>query len=352
MGRVSHLPEPRTPDPMDAPPLRWGILAPGGIARSFADALRAETRQEIAAVASRDLGRAQAFATDFGATTAYGSYAALVEDPAVDVVYIASPHSEHYDHALLALDADKPVLIEKAFTRNVAEADEVIGSARSRGLFLMEAMWTRFLPHIDVVRQCVDQGRLGELVTVFADHGQPLFPNGPQRLSDPALAGGALLDLGVYPIHFAAMLLDRFAAVQASGTLTDQGVDAQEAVTVTSPSGAMGVLHATMLARTPTTASVVGTEGRLDLDTRFYGPTSVRLTARDGSAGDVWEPPTRERGLQFEAAEVARCISEGRTESEAMPLDETLRVMALLDEVRRQLDMSFPGEDGPTGLSL
>lgn len=353
MGRVSPstpsavpsaLPSPRTPDPRSAPPLRWGIVAPGGIARSMASALHAVTQQRISAVASRSLERAQAFATEFGADTAYGSYAALVADPAVDVVYVASPHSEHHEHALLALEAGKPVLVEKAFARNAAEAGEVVKVARSRGLFLMEAMWSRFLPHYDVVRQCVEGGLLGSIDTVFADHGQPLYPDGPQRLSDPALAGGALLDLGIYPVSFASMVLGGLASVTATGQLTDEGVDAQEAITVRGHGGALGVLHATMLARTPTTASVIGTAGRLDIEGAFYGPNVVRHTGRDGTAGPVFEPVSRSHGLAYEAAEVARCISEGRTESELMPLDETVAIMTTLDEIRSQLGVAYPGE--------
>lgn len=349
MGDVSPppltgLPVPRTPDPMTAPALRWGILAPGGIAHAMATALRAVTQQRISAVASRSLPRAQAFADEFGADTAYGSYAALVEDPEIDIVYVASPHSEHHEHALLALRAGKPVLVEKAFTRNAAEAREVVEAARSRGLFLMEAMWARFLPHYDVVRQCVEEGLLGSIDTVFADHGQPLYPGGPQRMSDPALAGGALLDLGIYPLSFASMVLGGLGPVTAVGALTDLGVDAQEAVVAHGRDGGLAVLHATMLARTAVTASVVGTDGRLDVDGWFYTPSTVRHTARDGSTGPVFQPASRDHGLAYEAAAAARCIAEGRTESELMPLEETVAIMATMDDIRRQLGVVYPGE--------
>ena len=345
----SPNPEPPHPSPAHPRPhgragCPLGILAPGHIAQGFASALRARTRQEIVAVASRDLGRAQAFAGEFGIGTAYGAYADLLADPDVDVVYVASPHSQHHEQALMALAAGKPVLVEKAFTRNATEAREVVAAARANGLFCMEAMWTRFLPHVDVLRQLLESGDLGEVQTVFADHGQPLYPGGPQRLSDPALAGGALLDLGIYPISFASMVLGGLASVRATGTLTAEGVDAQEAVTVTGAHGGIGVLHATMLARTATVASVIGTAARVDLATRFYGPTSVRLTLRDGSDGGGWEPPDRGHGLHFEACEVARCLTEGRTESAWMPLDKTVRIMETMDEVRRQLGVTFPGE--------
>jgi predicted dehydrogenase len=341
------LPQPRTPHPGDAPPLRWGVLGPGSIASSFAESLALDTRQTVQAVGSRSLDRARAFADRFGAATAYGSYEALVADPDVDVVYVASPHSEHRAHALLALDAGKPVLVEKAFTRSAAEAEEVVAAARAGGLFAMEAMWTRFLPHIDVVRQVLEQGLLGEIVAVFADHGQNIYPDGPERLSSPDLAGGALLDLGVYPVSFASMVLGPFSAVSATATLTDLGVDAQTACLVTSETGAQGALHCTMAAKTPTSATICGTQARLELDGEFYAPTTVRLVASDGTLLDTYDSTTGSDfhgGLRYEAVEVARCLSEGLLESPLLPLEETLAVMRAMDEARRQTGVRYPGE--------
>ncbi|KNX37072.1 Gfo/Idh/MocA family protein [Luteipulveratus halotolerans] len=343
---TATLPQPRTPDPQDAPPLRWGVLGPGGIASSFVAALRAGTQQQVVAAGSRDLGRAQAFADRFGVASAYGSYEALVNDPDVDVVYVASPHSEHREHALLALEAGKHVLVEKAFARSRAEAQEVVGLARSKGLFCMEAMWARFLPHYDVVRQAVEGRLIGSLRTIVADHGQRLFPGGPERLSSPALAGGALLDLNVYPISFAAMLMPHITSVSATGVLTDEGVDEQENVTLHGPAGEMAVCISTMSAQTANTAVVAGDSARVEIDGWFYQPNAVRLVEVGDVELDRYEPGAddREHGLRYEAAEVARCISAGRTESEIMPLDETLRVMGLMDDVRRQLGVTFPGE--------
>ena len=340
------LPTPRTVDPMDAPPVRWGVLAPGGIAGKFCAALRRGTRQEIVAVGSRSLDRARAFADEVGAAAAYGSYAELVDDPRVDVVYVASPHSEHHRQARLALEAGKAVLVEKAFTRNAAEARDLVDLARAQGLFLMEAMWSRFLPHYDVVDRAVRDGLIGEVTTVFADHGQPLYPGGPDRLASPELAGGALLDLGVYPVAFADLVLGPFAAVTATGTLTDSGVDAQECITVTSASGALGVLHASMLARSACAATVCGTEGRLEIDGWFYVPNRVRWYGRDGALIDTFEPAgdTAHEGLRYEAAEVARCVTSGAGESAVLPLATTVRVMEALDAVRGQLGVRLPGE--------
>jgi len=339
------LPPPRTPDPREAPALRWGILAPGGIAHSFATALRAASGQQLQAVASRSPERAQAFADEFGVSTAYGSYADLVADPEVDVVYVASPHSEHRAQAMLATAAGKPVLVEKAFARNANEAREIVESASAAGVFAMEAMWTRFLPHIDVVRRCLEEGLLGEVHTVHADHGQRLYPNGPARLSEPSLAGGAMLDLGIYPVSFAHFVLGDFVDVTASGRRTDQGVDSQASIGVTSSRGAMGVLGTTMLTKTPTTAAVCGTEARLEIDGDFYGPRAVvRLVAPDGTELDRYTNADTTHGLHFEAAEVARQISAGASESPLMPLAETLTIMDALDDVRAQIGVRFPGE--------
>jgi len=332
-------------DPLDAPAIRWGVLAPGGIAHDWTTALHAATASRVVAVGSRSLERAQAFAGEFGAERAHGSYQALVADPAVDAVYVASPHSEHHDHALLALAAGKPVLVEKAFTRNATEAAAVVEAARSRGLLAVEAMWTRFLPHLDVVRRCLEDGLLGEVRAVEADHGQLLHPDGPRRLADPALAGGALLDLAIYPVSFAHLVLGAFDVVRATGTLAETGVDASETIAVVGPQGAIGTLSATMLAKTPCSASISGTAGRLEIDGWFYQPNTVRLLDPDDRELDRYQPPRRDHGLAYEAAEFARLLASGRTESDLLPLDETLRIMETLDEVRRQLGVRFPGEE-------
>ncbi|MBC9819946.1 Gfo/Idh/MocA family protein [Terrabacter sp. MAHUQ-38] len=342
-----QLPEPRTPDPHDAPAIRWGVLGPGGIAHTFADAVAVGTASSVVAVGSRSRERAQDFADEFEIGRAYGSYEELVADPDVDAVYVASPHSEHRNHALLALEAGKPVLVEKAFTRSAAEAREVLAAAESRNLLVVEAMWSRFLPHYDVVRHVVETGLIGDLVTVFADHGQRLYPGGPARLSQPELAGGALLDLGVYPVSFADLVLGAPASVSAVGGLTDLGVDATTTITVTGGSGAHGVLSCTMAAVTPCSAVVAGTEARLELSGTFYAPGStIRLVNRVGEVIDERPGGLADdvRGFSYEAAEFARCLVAGERESPIMPHATTLRVMETMDEVRRQVGVVYPGE--------
>lgn len=336
----------RVPDPMDAPGIRWGILAPGGIAGAFAAAVREGTRSTVVAVGSRRRSRAEAFAAAHGVGTAYGSYAELVQDERVDAVYIASPHSEHRTHALLALGAGRPVLVEKAFTRNLAEADEVLTAGRSAGLLVAEAMWSRYLPHYDVVRRTVAAGELGDLVLVEAAHGQALWPDGPQRLADPALAGGSLLDLGVYPISFLDMVLGPLQDVRVSGALTDLGVDASAHLLARSGSGAFAGAWSTMAASADCTAQVVGTRARLELDHRFYAPTTVRLVAPDGALVDEHRPAGGVHGFAYEAAEFARVMAAGGLEPESVPHEATRRVMALLDSARADLGVVYPGETG------
>lgn len=329
-----RLPPPDRPDPADVPGLRWGLLGAGGIAGTMVEALRG-TRQQVVAVGSRDLGRAQAFLARHGPAdaTPFGSYEALVADERVDVVHVATPHSEHLAHARLALAAGKHVLVEKAFTRDAVEARALVAAARTSGRFAMEAMWSRALPSWSVVRRAVHDGLLGDVGTVLADHGQPLWPGGPRRLADPALAGGAMLDLGIYPLSFAAMVLGGVEEAVALAVPTDLGVDARLAVAVRGPAGGVGALSADMSARTPTRASVNGTRARLELSADFYTPSTVRLVAPDGRLLDeqVGDPAERHRGLRHEAVEVARRVHAGETESPLMPLAESVRLMEVMD---------------------
>lgn len=329
-------------DPRTAPPIRWGILGAGNIASAFATAVRAATRAPIVAVGSRDRVRAERFATAHGIPTTRVGYRDLVEDPQVDAVYVATPHSEHREHALLAIAAGKHVLVEKAFTRSAAEAEEVFAAARAAGVFVMEAMWTRFLPHVAALHQVIDYGEIGDIVSVQADHGQ-YFPFDPtSRLFAPELAGGALLDLGVYPVSFAHDLLGVPDTVNSVGTLTQTGVDGQIGMVLSYGDRVQAVLSTTLWARTPTRAAISGTEGSITVDGSFYAPTSFRVQRRDGRTW-VFDQPT-EHGLQFEAAEVARRVAEGATESPRLTWADTLAVLHTMDQVRAQVGVVYPGE--------
>lgn len=340
-----ELAAPTVPDPLDAPAIRWGILAPGGIAHRFAEAVAHGTRSRVVAVGSRSGERAREFTARHGIERAHGSYADLVADPDVDAVYVASPHSEHHEHALLALRAGTPVLVEKAFTRSLAEAEEVLAAAEAGGLLAAEAMWSRYLPTYDVVRRTVEAGTLGEVLLVEADHGQLLWPQGPARLARPELAGGALLDLGVYPVSFADHVLGGLTDVTARGVLTDLGVDATTTIDARGPRGELARVWCTMAGATACPARVVGTRARLEVDGRFYDAGStVRLVGPDGTVLEEFLPEVRDHGFRYEAAEVARALAQGRTETWSMPWDATRRVMGVMDEVRRQVGVVYPGE--------
>jgi predicted dehydrogenase len=314
--------------------LRWGILGTGAIARAFASDLRLTQSGVVSAVGSRSQASADAFAEELGIEGRHGSYESLVADPGVDVVYVATPHPMHRDNAILALRAGKPVLVEKPFAMNAAEAAEIVAVARERRLFAMEAMWTRFLPHIAVVRDWLAQGLLGEIVTVSADHGQ-WFPEDPRsRLFAPELGGGALLDLGIYPVSFASMVLGTPNRVAAMSSPAFTGVDAQTSMVFGYEGGAQAVLSCTLQAKGPNRASIVGTDGRIEIDSDFYAPAAVKLVPRQGEPTRV-ESTHDGLGLRHEADEVARCLSAGELESQVMPLDETVTIMETMDAVRR-----------------
>lgn len=330
------------PDPKDAPAIRWGILAAGGIARKFATDIPAHTASTIAAVGSRSADRAAAFAAEMDVPRSYGSYEELVADPKIDAIYVASPHSEHRDHALLALNAGKPVLVEKAITRNAAEAREIFDVAASRGLFAMEAMWARFLPSYRAAVDAVAAGAIGDVISLTALHGQNI-PGGPEhRLWNPDLAGGALLDLGVYPISFAHAVLGVPDEVHAHGELSDLGVDKAETVVLRYGQRAVAVATSSMETAMLNNATVAGTRGRIDLDPTFYNPTDVHLSLLDGTRQDL--SGRLAGGFQFQAAEAARQIVAGETSSPLMTWQASVEVMEIMDEVRRQLGVVYPGE--------
>ena len=312
--------------------LRWGILGTGGIAHTFATDLRLTRTGEIVAVGSRSAVTARAFGDEFDIPHRHGSYADLVADPDVDVVYVATPHPMHHDNAVLALRAGKHVLVEKPFTMNAAEARDVVRVARETGRFAMEAMWTRFLPCVAVIRDWLDTGVLGDVVTVTADHGQWFAPDPDFRLFAPELGGGALLDLGVYPVSFASMVLGPPSRIIALSDPAFTGVDAQTSMVFGYDSGAQAVLTCTLRAKSPTRAAIVGTTARIELDGDFYAPTSVSLISRDGQANRV-APDHKGRGLRHQADEVARCVAAGLVESPLLPLAETVSVMATMDAV-------------------
>lgn len=345
------LPAAQVPDPATAPALKWGVISPGGIAGKFTDTLHAATASSVVAVVSRSRQRAERFAAERArpgtAMTAYDDVEAMLAAGGVDAVYVASPHAQHRDLALAVVRAGVPVLVEKAFTLSAAQSRHLIEAASARDVFCMEAMWTRFLPQADVLRQILAQGTLGDVVTVRADHGQAFTRDPAHRLYDPALGGGALLDLGVYPVSFAQMVLGDLGEVVARGELTDTGVDAEVGILARGARGGLAVLDATLRARTPTVAVVHGTRGTASLPSPFYAPGTLRVDLLDGRSAQAEHPGDPELGMAYEAAEVARCVADGRRESPIMSWESTLSVMATMDSVRAQLGVRYPGETQP-----
>jgi predicted dehydrogenase len=322
-------------------PLRWGIMATGGISHAFARDLAYLPEATIVAVGSRTQASADAFGDEFGIAARYGSYEALVEDPDVEAIYISPPHPGHHAAALLAINAGKNVLLEKPFTMDAAEAAELIDAARAKGTFLMEAMWTRHLPHILRVREIVAAGTLGDIVTVTAEHGQWFAHDPEHRIFKPALGGGALLDLGIYPVSFASMVLGTPARVTAVSDPAFTGVDATTSILFQYASGAHAVLNTTSYALTENAAAINGTQARLEIAGTFYRPSTFAVVDRKGTVLETWDEPHQGGGLRHQAAEVGRRVRAGEKESPRMPLDETLSSMKTMDEIRAQIGLTY-----------
>lgn len=338
---LTTLPSPRVAPLRGGAVLNWGVLAPGDIARDFVWAMHANTDQRAVAVAGRSPERAKAFAEAHGIRRWHESHEVLVADPQVDIVYVASPHSEHKRLALLAIAAGKHVLVEKPVALTAAEAREIQDAAKVAGVFAMEAMWTRYLPQTDVMMQLKDDGVLGELQLVLADFGTRGSPDPQGRVYNPALGGGALLDLGIYPVWFAHLWLGKPKTIAAIGNLTPTGVDARTAIVLGYESGAQAVLSTNLMAFSPARASVCGSAGRIEVNPWFAVPAGFELVAP--GKGDVRVQFVNDTGIQFrgglawEAAAVAKHVAEGLTDSPLHPFDFAIEVMETMDEVRRQV---------------
>ncbi|MFI5755533.1 Gfo/Idh/MocA family protein [Streptomyces sp. NPDC051569] len=320
--------------------VRWGVLATGGIAERFTTDVLGVPGAEVVAVASRSDASARNFADRFGIERAYGDWAGLVADEEVDVIYVATPHSAHRAAAGLALAAGKPVLCEKPFTLNTREAEELVSLARKRNVFLMEAMWTYCNPLLLRMVDMIKDGVIGEIHTIHADFGI-VGPTDPEhRLRNPDLGGGALLDLGVYPVAFAQRLLGEPDRVLADALLSPEGVDLNTGVLLGWESGAQALLSCSVTARSAQDASVIGTKGRFEVP-GLYDPQRIVLH-REGQEPEVFTLESELRGMQHEAAEVMRCLRAGETESPLVPLDGTLAVMRTLDAARERIGVRFP----------
>jgi predicted dehydrogenase len=365
-------------------PIRWGILGTGLIARAFALDLRLMAGATVTAVSSRHLDRAQAFAGEVGAGRAYDNVAALAGDDTVDVVYVATPHQRHREDCLACLSLGRAVLCEKPFTLNAAQAGDVINQARASGKFCMEAMWMRFHPLIQQVRELVTSGAIGEVRLLTADFGYPAAFAPDNRFYDLRAGGGALLDRGVYPLSLAYFLLGTPVDVAGRASIGSTGVDEQLSAVLSYHAGALAVLTASLRSRLRNEAVVIGTRGQIRIHEPFYAPRRVTVSRFEEPVGSTthrpstgWKARIKRNpllrraydtlgtpllglvrrsghslvhysagdGYQFEAAEVMRCLRAGLLESPIMPLDETKAILATADTLRRSWGLAYPGEN-------
>jgi predicted dehydrogenase len=337
-------------------PLRWGVVATGMIARRVAEQLAGLEDAVIHAVSSRDEERARAFAREFGAKAAYGDggdrpgYLALAADPEVDVAYVAAPHGQHFDIARALLQAGKHVLLEKAFTITASEAANLVTVARGQGRFLMEAVWTRFLPVFHAVVDVVASGELGELQWAQVDLGFPAPPDSNSRLWAPEAGGGALLDLGVYGVSWARAGLGVPLSVTAHGVLNEHGVDGLTALTLVHRHGGLAQITATLTTEATRTATLAGTEGTLRTWAPLTSPAGFTVTRGDASREVAIEPAAPPYAYMLR--EVTRCIQQGLLESPTMPQGESVALMRLFDDARRQLGVRYPNDDRQAAASL
>jgi dihydrodiol dehydrogenase / D-xylose 1-dehydrogenase (NADP) len=323
--------------------IKWGILGPGGIAQQFTRDLKFAEHAEAVAVGSRSKEKAEAFAKEFGIARSYGSYEELVADSEVDIVYVATPHPYHREHVMLCLRAGKAVLCEKPFTVSAAETEELVSYARDNKLFLMEAMWTRYLPGIIKVREWLKEGRIGEIRMAKGEFGFRIGWDPASRLLNPDLAGGALLDAGIYPVSFASMVFGGPPeTIVSSATIGKTGVDEQYSLLFTYSGGRTASLSGAVRLRMDNEFVIYGTEGKITIPNFFMAKTVI-LQVYDREE-ERFEDKGRMKGYAFEAEEAGRCLREGRTESDVMPLAETLQLMKTLDTIRGQWGLKYPFE--------
>ncbi|WP_353654800.1 Gfo/Idh/MocA family oxidoreductase [Clostridium sp. J1101437_171009_A5] len=322
--------------------LRVGILGAGKIAGIMARTLREMENVQAWAVASRERERAEEFARTYGIERAYGSYEELVEDPAVDLIYVATPHSHHAEHCLLCIEHGKPVLCEKAFTANAAQARQVLARAEERGVFLTEAIWTRYMPSRRMIDDLIGEGALGEVVSLTANLGYPLTH--VERIMEPALAGGALLDIGIYPLNFASMVLgDEVEDVTSACVKTSTGVDAQSSIVLRYRDGKMATLHTTVLAATEQYGIIYGTKGYL-IAHNINNIDRISLFGPDRSLRREITVPKQITGYEYEVEACRRALETGALECPEMPHAQTLRMMEQMDALRRDWGVRYPFE--------
>ena len=324
--------------------IRWGILGCGRIARKFAADLRLVADAELTAIASRNKETLEQFAKDFPCKHLHNSYEALAANDEVDVIYVATPHSHHYEHTMLCLNHNKAVLCEKAFAINSRQASEMIKTAKERKIFLMEALWTKFLPHFKKLQELLEQKALGDIKSVLANFGFKTSDTSPQRLFDPLLGGGSLLDIGIYNVFITISVLGKPDSIEATMIPSSTGIDEQIAVLFKYNNGAMAQLFSSFTTNLPIQAEINGTEGCITLTTRFYEPSAtIQLSKKIPYEREVI-PFEKEAGVgyHYEARHVNECLKKGLIESPVMTHADTLLLMEILDTIRNKARIEYP----------
>jgi len=320
--------------------LKLGIIGSGWIAEKMAITIAGMPEVEAYAIASRDITKAQAFAKEWNFTHAYGSYEEMLDDPQVELVYIATPHSHHYDHARMCLLRGKPVLCEKAFTATAWQAEEILNLAREKQVFIAEAIWTRYMPLSHTINQLLESGVIGEPKILSANLGYPIWQK--ERMLRPELAGGSLLDLGVYPINFALMAFGTdIKEITSSCVKIDTGMDAQESMTFVYNDGRMAVLHSTMLAKTDRQCIISGTKGHLIVE-NCNNPQRIQVVDNDYQVINQYDAPRQITGYEYQVYACIEALKNGWLETPYMPHAETLRVMQLMDNLRKEWGVKYP----------
>lgn len=324
--------------------VKWGLIGAGNISSKFAKALNSLEHTQITAIASRDIVKARAFADRFSIEKAYGSYEEIVRDPEIDVIYIGTPHTEHRENAKLCMINGKAVLCEKPFTLNYEEAKELEELAREHDVFLMEAMWTKFLPATKVVKQWIDHKLIGDVRFMKIDFGYRAEFDPRHRLFDPALGGGALLDVGVYPISYAIHLMGGMPdQVVASALLGESGVDEVNTITMKYGKGVLASISSAITANTGNEAVIIGDKGRIVVP-EYWTAESAEAYDSNGKLTDTFLHPFTSSGYVYEAEEVNQCIREGKKQSDIIPLSATLDIMKLMDDIRAEWGLVYPSE--------
>jgi predicted dehydrogenase len=325
-------------------PIRWGILACGKIAEKFAADLVAHVPDAVVyAVASRELSKAQDFGQRYNAIKAFGSYQELADCAEVDVIYIASPHAQHYENTLMCLNAGKAVLCEKAFAINTTMVKEMIAKSKEKNLFLMEAIWTRFHPAIAKTLEIIQSGQIGAIVHIVADFGFKADYDVNSRLFNPELTGGSLYDIGIYPLFISKLLLGNPKEIKSVATFAPTGVDMNASMALSYENGATASLFSTVGAETDTTCTIYGSKGKLFIHGRFHETKGLTLTIK-GEEPQIFETERLGFGYSYEAQEVQRCLKLGKTESDKLTLQFSLELMELLCEIREQIGLVYPQE--------